>query len=106
VIARDFDADGDLDLASISYFPDFDQRPEEGFIFWQNQGGLSFKAFSFDKVSDGRWLTMDAGDVDADGDIDIILGNAYFTLGYIPEKLKRKWEAGSPSVIILKNNLR
>jgi hypothetical protein len=103
VIARDFDKDGDLDLATIAYFPDFENKPEEAFIYWQNNGGLSFKPFSFANVSVGRWLTMDAGDIDGDGDMDIILGNAYFTLGYIPEKLKRKWDVGSPSVILLIN---
>ena len=105
-IANDFDRDGDIDLASIAYFPDFDNKPGEAFIYWENQGSLSFKAFTFDRVSEGRWLTMDAGDMDADGDIDIILGNAYFSLGYIPERLKKKWDVHSPSVIVLKNNLR
>ncbi|MGZ5135711.1 MAG: FG-GAP repeat domain-containing protein, partial [Flavitalea sp.] len=31
VVARDFDFDGDLDLASISYFPDYTNTPEESF---------------------------------------------------------------------------
>jgi hypothetical protein len=105
-IVKDFDQDGDQDIASIAYFPDFDNKPHEGFIFWENQGNLTFKAFTFQSVSEGRWLTMDAGDIDADGDIDIILGNAYFTLGYIPENFKKKWDAYSPSVILLKNNLK
>ena len=106
VIARDFDRDGDLDLASIAYFPDFDHSPEEGFIYWENKGGLSFEPSSFKEVSAGRWLTMDAGDIDGDGDLDIILGNAFFPLGYIPEYLKKRWARYSPSVLVLKNNLR
>ena len=44
VIARDFDADGDLDLASISYFPDYKKTPEESFIYWSNNGDLEFSA--------------------------------------------------------------
>lgn len=106
VIARDFDGDGDLDLASIAYFPDFDHSPEEGFIYWENKGGLSFEPSSFKEVSAGRWLTMDAGDIDGDGDPDIILGNAFFPLGYIPEYLKKRWARYSPSVLVLKNKLR
>jgi hypothetical protein len=34
----------------------------------------------------GRWLTMDAGDVDGDGKTDLILGN--FSVG--PEMVKHK----------------
>jgi hypothetical protein len=105
VIAKDFDNDGDPDLASIAYFPDFDHRPEEAFIYWENEGDFVFKAFSFPEVSAGRWLTMDAGDIDADGDEDIILGNAYFSLGYIPQKLQKAWDIRAPRVIILKNTV-
>ena len=35
-IVRDFDNDGDLDIATISYFPDFENQPEEGFIYFEN----------------------------------------------------------------------
>src|SRR6185295_14970209 len=46
VIAEDFDKDGDLDLASISYFPDFRNDPEEGFIYWENKGNWQFEPSS------------------------------------------------------------
>ncbi|MBC7828159.1 MAG: VCBS repeat-containing protein [Chitinophagaceae bacterium] len=105
VMAKDFDADGDLDLASISYFPDFKQTPEESFIFWRNDGELHFHPASFAESSAGRWLTMDANDIDEDGDIDIVLGNARFPLGDIPPELMRKWNVYSPSVLILRNTL-
>jgi hypothetical protein len=106
VIARDFDADGDLDLASISYFPDYDNTPEESFIYWRNEGNLEFVPFSFPQSTVGRWLTMDANDLDGDGDLDIVLGNAKFTLGAIPPSYMKKWNAYSPSVLILRNQLR
>src|SRR5205085_10544019 len=32
-IARDFDGDEDLDIATISYFPDFVHQPEDGFVY-------------------------------------------------------------------------
>ena len=104
-MAKDFDADGDLDIASIAYFPDYDHNPDEGFVYWENTGNWSYQPYTFPQVTAGRWLTMDAGDLDADGDIDIILGNAYFSLGYLPEDLKKRWDKYSPSVIVLKNNL-
>ncbi|HEY1021786.1 MAG TPA: VCBS repeat-containing protein, partial [Flavisolibacter sp.] len=102
-VARDFDGDGDLDIASISYFPDYDSRPSESFLYWENKGGLSFKPFTVKEATTGRWLTMDAGDVDSDGDTDIVLGNAKFTLGYIPGWLMKQWNANSPSVLVIKN---
>ena len=106
VIARDFDADGDLDLASISYFPDYGKTPEESFIYWRNGGNLEFSPLSFAESIAGRWLTMDANDLDGDGDLDIVLGNAKFTLGTIPAAYMKKWNGYSPSVLILRNRLR
>jgi hypothetical protein len=105
VIARDFDNDGDLDLASIAYFADFRNILAESFIYWENEGNLRFSPSTIRNVSEGRWITMDAGDYDGDGDLDIILGNADFRLGDVPAELKKKWDNYSPSLIILKNKL-
>lgn len=102
-IAKDFDADGDIDIASIAFFPDYKNSPEEGFIYWENKGDLSFKPYSFNEATAGRWITMDAGDIDADGDIDIVLGNAHFQVGAVPEKFTKKWDVYTPSILILKN---
>ncbi|MES2648721.1 MAG: VCBS repeat-containing protein [Bacteroidota bacterium] len=104
VVAKDFDQDGDLDLASIAYFPDYTQKPEEGFIYWENKGKLLFEPSSIKEVSDGRWITLDANDVDNDGDIDLVLGNANFSVGNIPSQLKNKWDIKSPSILLLKNS--
>lgn len=74
-IARDFDNDGDLDIATISFFADYKNRPEEGFVYLQNNGNYLFKPFSVPETQSGRWLTMNAGDLDGDGKIDLVLGN-------------------------------
>lgn len=74
-IARDFDQDGDVDIASIAYFADFEHRPQEGFIYFENQGNLQFRLSSSDKARLGRWLCMDAGDMDGNGTVDLVLGN-------------------------------
>jgi hypothetical protein len=102
-MARDFDKDGDLDIAAVSYFPDYDHRPQESFVYWENNGGFSFKPYSFPQAAAGRWLTMDAGDIDGDGDEDIVLGNAKFTLGTVPEAIMQSWSQNAPSFVILKN---
>jgi hypothetical protein len=72
VLARDFDNDGDLDLASISYFPDLLEK--ESFLYFENKGKLNFEVSTFSKFSKLKFLTLDAGDFDKDGDLDIVLG--------------------------------
>ena len=106
VVARDFDSDGDFDLASIAYFPDYQKTPEESFVWWRNDGNLEFRPYSFAESTSGRWLTMDANDLDGDGDIDIVLGNAKFSLGAVPARFMKKWEIYSPSVLILRNTIK
>ena len=106
VVARDFDNDGDLDLASIAFFADFRNNPSEAFIYWENKGPLKFVPSTIKGVSEGRWISMDAGDYDGDGDLDLLLGNADFRLGDIPPELKKKWDNYSPSLLILRNQLR
>ncbi len=74
-MARDFDKDGDLDIATIAYFPDFKNQPKEGFVYLENKGKFAFSATSINEVNAGNWLVMDTADLDADGDEDIVLGN-------------------------------
>lgn len=103
VVCRDFDNDGDIDLASIAYFPDFEKNPYESFIYWENTGQLTFRPFSFAQATNGRWLVMDAGDVDGDGDEDIILGSAKMAMGSVPDAIMKTWNDKSPSILVLKN---
>ena len=37
-MARDFDGDGDLDIATISFFADYDHQPQESFVYLENKG--------------------------------------------------------------------
>ncbi|MBI4659698.1 MAG: VCBS repeat-containing protein [Verrucomicrobia bacterium] len=105
-LAADFDQDGDLDIAAISFFPDYEHSPEESFVFLENRGKLRFEARTFPDCERGRWLTMDAGDLDGDGDIDVVLGAAFKTPFRVPENLKARWEKEGPSLLILRNNLK
>jgi len=107
-VAADFDGDGDLDIAAISYFPDYDKSPEESFVYFENTGtksNLEFKPHTFPDSARGRWLTMDVGDVDGDGDLDIVLGGAYLVPFRAPETLKDRWHNTGPSILILRNQL-
>lgn len=106
-MARDFDLDGDLDIAAISFFPDYLQYPEESFVYLENKGNLSFQDYSFPQASEGRWMVMDAGDLDGDGDIDLALGSfVYFIPAGDTTGLGPRWLETSPSVVILENLVR
>jgi len=109
VFAADFDLDGDLDIAAISYFPDYKKFPDESFVYLQNEGGNKFQPFILLRESrQGRWLVMDAADIDGDGDQDIVLGS--FPEGpqtiFIPEDLRNQWATNRVSIMILENRSR
>jgi len=79
VMARDFDFDGDFDFAVLAAFPDLAKEPARSFIYLENldAGQYKFKPFVTSWAMEGRWLLMDGGDIDLDGDIDILLGAYY-----------------------------
>ena len=92
VCSEDFDNDGDIDMAAISFFP----YSDESFLYFQNLGNLAFKISTMKEISNEKWLTMDAADFDSDGDKDIVLGS--FNRGRIKQK-----QTNIGSVVILEN---
>ena len=105
-VARDFDEDGDQDIAAISFFPDYERSPRESFVYLENEGGLKFKASTFPECIMGRWMTIATGDVDGDGDLDLALGSLIEIPTEVPPPLKQVWEKQGPSVLVLKNQLK
>ena len=106
-MARDYDLDGDLDIAAISFFPDYARHPEESFVYLENTGLFEFADYSFENASQGRWIVMDAADMDADGDIDIALGSfvAFIAAGDTTG-LGQRWIKQGPSMLVLENTVR
>jgi hypothetical protein len=101
-LPRDYDGDGDLDLAVISMFPDVTNRPLEGFMYLENTGN-SFIQKTMNINHFGRWNVMDAADLDNDGDIDIVLGS--HPVAPFPSGFDQAWKEGS-GLLILRNKLK
>ncbi len=105
-VARDFDGDGDLDIAATAYYPNFASAPEEGFVYLRNDGNWNFVPHTCEQAKAGRWIAMEPADVDGDGDIDLVLGSVRRGAGrtaYVPEELNRRWLSEGVSLMLLEN---
>ncbi len=101
-IPADYDGDGDIDIAAISFFPDYQNQPDESFVYYENDGTGNYTLSTIDNPTMGRWIVMDAGDYDGDGDKDIILGSLAFEV--IPDNgLVEKWVKDGIPFILLEN---
>lgn len=101
-IATDFDQDGDMDIAVIAFFADFKNNPSQTFVYFENENkelALDFKPHILPVYKNGRWICMDAGDIDGDGDEDIVLGN--YSKGFFNEEnFKPDWDIHTPFVLL------
>lgn len=104
-IPGDYDLDGDLDFAAISFFPDFVNHAEKSFLYLRNRGDWQFDAFSFPEAAAGRWLVMDSGDPDQDGDLDLLLGSLAFEAP-TGAGIERQWIEGGLPFILLENTTK
>ena len=102
-LPEDFDGDGDIDIIAISYFPNYANTPSECLVYLENQGDLKFEASTFPNNTSGRWLVLDKGDVDGDGDVDVVLGAFNEFQGQRPQKVQKIWDNEGTSIMILKN---
>lgn len=103
-IAADFGGDGNLDIATSAFFADLQNKPEEGFIYFEHDKSFSFKPHAIPVSKYGRWLTMDVGDYNNDGKPDIILGNYSTGFEFQPD-LKPFWDKNMP-FIVLENHFK
>ncbi|MEM8487257.1 MAG: VCBS repeat-containing protein [Bacteroidota bacterium] len=105
--AADFNQDGRIDIAAISYFPDYVDDADGGFVLLLQNGPYAYNAHTFENAGLGRWLVMDTGDTDGDGDTDILLGS---NIGFGPAGdrlgLYAQWTQGQQSAVLLENEIQ
>ena len=96
----DFDEDGDLDLFAIAFFSDKSQLPKQNLIYFRQDEKMSFSPFIPDFNAEMSWLTLDQGDIDLDGDLDLVIGA--FDFNDLYKMPNTPW---SP-IIVFKNTLK
>ncbi len=106
-VANDFDQDGDTDFAIISTFPDYENYPDYSMVYLENLNAASyeFQTHSFDEANLSRWLLLDIGDVDLDGDTDIILSAFTYVFTPVPAAITAAWKENNADIMILENTL-
>lgn len=96
----DFDQDGDMDLIAISFFPDKSQQPKQDLIYFRQNSTGKFEPFVLKNSPGFHWLNMTQGDVDLDGDQDLLIGTFAFDQLYKPPT--ENWKP----FVVLRNGLK
>ncbi|MEN2282321.1 VCBS repeat-containing protein [Algoriphagus sp. SE2] len=94
---EDFDQDGDKDLFVLSFFPDKEQKPNQNLLYFEQTKNHDFNPYTPFTTNDSHWLIMTKGDLDLDGDMDLVVGSFEFDDLY--SKPTKPW---SP-ILIFKN---
>ncbi len=105
VISSDFDKDGDIDFAIVSTFPNYGSKDIRAFVYLENQNPslYRFQPYTFEGANLGRWLLMDSGDFDNDGDEDIVLSAFSYAFTPVPKDFRDIWENSNTDLMILEN---
>ncbi|WP_339925709.1 VCBS repeat-containing protein [uncultured Cyclobacterium sp.] len=101
--AADFDQDGKLEIVAVAYFPDFDLLGRQDFVYLQPEGLYAYKAHILEEKLDARWITFEIGDIDLDGDLDLLLGSNGKYYSKPPTSMEIKKPKGP--LMILKNQM-
>ena len=99
-IAADFNKDGKMDIVTIAFFPDFKRKPQESFIYFQQDKPMHFIPHAIPIHKYGRWISMDAKDLNGNGYPDVVVGN--FSEGYMNQKgVKMDWNRYLPITVLM-----
>lgn len=100
-MSYDFDDDGDIDIAAISFFPNFYESPEQSFIYFENTPSGYVPAVTT-LATAGRWLVMQLIDINHDYKMDIVMGAMNSPTG-APAEHYKKWISDNTSLLVLIN---
>lgn len=96
------DGDGKTDIIVASFFPN-DIEESITLLTNQTQEEVQFKPSIFEHGTKGRWMVMQDGDIDQDGDMDVILGSFVNGPTHLSGSVLDKWLKESVDLLVLKN---
>jgi hypothetical protein len=105
IVAGDFDGNGRMDLAVVSFCPDWRLPVPTTFLLLLQRADGTVERAGIDDRFWNRWMRIGAGDVNGDGRVDLILGAADVPVGIPYEHLERynQLQQGKPAVLVLQN---
>ena len=105
-IVADFDLNGKHDMLSFSYFPRLTGLPTDVVRYTRDQTTFRDGVWTIPESLQGRWLVSDAADVDADGDVDVLLGNVSIGPGAVTDEQTDQWMSSGYQALFLKNRTK
>ena len=96
----DFDQDGYVDIVTISFFPDLRQIDYQHLIYFKQTASGKFTPSTLKEQVEDHLLTLTKGDIDQDGDEDLIIGT--FAFDQLYKAPDRPWRP----FLVLRNQLR
>jgi len=105
----DFDGDGDLDIATISFFPDYSGAGKEALMILENKSvkdSLHFEGYAIQGYNSSRWVVMDVGDINKDQKPDLVVASFVVQDPYGDQKgIREDWMDNSPMYVIFDNQI-